>query len=251
MYLIPSKITPPELPPRISRERLLDVLEESLICGTATVLSGRAGTGKSVLAADFARTCGRRVAWYKVDAPDANCRTFFQYLVATIGAQRSRFGEESLADLPETLSVEDAALAAEFFVHDLLESVSSPLLIVVEDLHLVYDASWVVPFFRRLLPLLPPETHMLITGRSLPPAPLWRMRSKQMLRVVDETALAFTPVEAIELFTKTGLSAEQATKALAETHGRAALLDAAARSLSARDSAVRPLPRLSPVVGML
>jgi LuxR family maltose regulon positive regulatory protein len=251
MYLIPSKITPPELPPRICRERLLDVLEESLICCTATVLSGRAGTGKSVLATDFAAMCGRRVAWYKVDAPDANCRTFFQYLVATIGAQRPGFGQGALADLPETLSVEDAALAAEFFVHDLLESAGAPLFVVVEDLHLVYDAPWVVPFFRRFLPLLPPETHMLITGRSLPPAPLWRMRSKQMLRVVDEAELAFTPVEALELFTRLGLRAEDAYKAHAETHGRAALLDAAARSTSARDSVARSFPRLSPVLGAL
>jgi LuxR family maltose regulon positive regulatory protein len=250
MHLIPSKITPPETPPHLCRERLLDALEESLICCTSTILSGRAGTGKSVLVADFAARCGRRVAWYKVDAPDADCRTFLHYLVATVGAQRPGFGGGALANLPGALSAEDAPLAAEFFVHDLLEHVSAPVLVVVEDLHLVYDAPWVVPFFRRLMPLLPPEAHLLVTGRSLPPAPLWRMRSKQTLRVIDEAALAFTLAEAVELFAAFGLTPEQARAMLAETHGRAALLDTAARMLSARESAAPVFSCLSPTLGV-
>jgi LuxR family transcriptional regulator, maltose regulon positive regulatory protein len=249
MQLIPSKIAPPVIPPRLRRERLLDVLEESLICCTSTILSGRAGTGKTTLAADFADSCGRRVAWYKVDAPDADCRTFFQYLVATVGAQRPGFGQGALSSLPETLLADEASLAAEFFVHELLERVSSPLLVVIEDLHLIYDTPWVVPFFRRLLPLLPAEVHLLITGRSLPPAPLWRMRSKQMLRVIDEAALAFTPVESIELFSHFGLAPEQARKALAETHGRAALMSTAAR-VAARGNAARAFQCLSPALGL-
>jgi LuxR family maltose regulon positive regulatory protein len=250
MHLIPSKIVPPEIPPSIRRERLLDVLEESLICCTSTILSGRAGAGKTILAADFARACSRRVAWYKVDAPDADCRTFFHYLVATVGAQRPGFGKGALAGLPGELSAGDASLAAEFFVHELLEQVSSPLLVVVEDLHLIYDAPWVVPFFRRLLPLLPAEAHLLITGRSLPPAPLWRMRSKQMLRIIDEASLAFTTVEAIELFHHFGLTAEQAREALASTHGRASLLDAAARALFARGTSAPAVSHFSPALGL-
>jgi ATP/maltotriose-dependent transcriptional regulator MalT len=65
-------------------------------------------------------------------------------------------------------------------------------LVVIEDLHLVSDSDWLVPFFSRLLPLLPSEVHVLITSRSLPPAPLWRMRSKQSLVVIDEARCAFT-----------------------------------------------------------
>jgi ATP/maltotriose-dependent transcriptional regulator MalT len=105
-----------------------------------------------------------------------------------------------------------------------------PLLIVIDDLHLLYDAEWVVPFFGRLLPLLPPEVHMILIGRTLPPAPLWRMRSKQTLRVLEESALAFTLEEAEELFTSYGLHTKPAAQALAETWGRAAALDRAARA---------------------
>jgi hypothetical protein len=97
-------------------------------------------------------------------------------------------------------------------------------LIVIEDLHLVYDADWVVPFFRRLLPLLPADVHVLITCRSLPPTPLWRLRSKQMLGVVDETELAFTVQEAIALFETYGLAEEHARIAWIQTKGRAGMI---------------------------
>jgi len=61
----------------------------------------------------------------------------------------------------------------------LIEDEGKPLPIVIEDLHLVCDTDWLVPFLDRLLPLAPREVHLLITSRTLPPAPLWRMRSKQ------------------------------------------------------------------------
>jgi LuxR family transcriptional regulator, maltose regulon positive regulatory protein len=230
MQLILDKITTPETLPTIMRTRLLDVLQESLSSCTSTVIQGRAGTGKTVLSSAFARVCGRQVSWYKVDAADASLRIFFQYLVESVRRQRPDFGHDALSRLlDETTTVEDVPLLAEAFVYELLERDGQPLLIVIDDLHLVYDAEWVVPFFRRLLPLLPTDAHMLITGRSLPPAPLWRMRSKQMLCVVEESMLAFTEEETKNLFDCYGLPEREVKAALSETHGRAAVLDAMAR----------------------
>src|SRR5262249_18286881 len=74
---------------------------------------------------------------------------------------------------------------AEAFIYD-LERQAEPLVLVIDDLHLIYDADWVIPFFHRLLPLLPAETHMLILGRGLLPAPMSRLRSKQQLFVITE-----------------------------------------------------------------
>jgi ATP/maltotriose-dependent transcriptional regulator MalT len=127
---------------------------------------------------------------------------------------------------------------AEAFVFELLERGGDPLLIVIDDLHLVYDEEWVVPFFRRLLPLLPAEAHILITGRSLPPAPLWRMRSKQMLCVIEEPVLAFTPQEAVKLFEAYNLSEAHASVAMQHSRGRAGVLDRFASVLSSSGKAV-------------
>jgi ATP/maltotriose-dependent transcriptional regulator MalT len=71
---------------------------------------------------------------------------------------------------------------------------------------------------------------MILIGRTLPPAPLWRMRSKQTLRVIEEAALAFTLAEAEELFTSYGLQAKFAAQAVSETWGRAAALNQLARA---------------------
>ncbi|MBV9959065.1 MAG: hypothetical protein JO360_11625 [Acidobacteria bacterium] len=240
MQLILDKIKSPAELPRISRSRLLTELRVALNSCTSTIINGRAGTGKTMLAADFAAGCGRRIAWYKVDASDSDRRVFFEYLVESVRAQRPKFAGEAIMRLVESSSLEDIPLLAESFIYELLESGSEPLLIVIDDLHLIYDADWVVPFFRRLLPLLPAEAHVLITGRSLPPAPLWRMRSKQTLCVIDETMLAFSKEEAKELFNTYSLAGAQASAAHKQTRGRASALDALACVLASNESERQP-----------
>jgi len=229
--LILEKISPPPPVASVSRPRLLAVLDQSLASCTATIVSGRAGTGKTTLALDFAERSRRSIAWYKVDAPDSEIRIFFHYLIATIAAQRPGFGEHVLMPLIENADSNAAQLLPEAFVYELERTPGRPLLTVIEDLHLVCDADWLVPFFRRLLPLLPSDVHMLITSRTLPPAPLWRMRSKQTLTVIDEETLSFTREEAVELFQTYGLTSQQAMIAWDHSHGRAAAIASLAATL--------------------
>lgn len=234
--LILEKITIPSPPVSVCRPRLLDVLWQSLHC-TSTIISGRAGTGKTTLALHFAELCGRYIAWYKVDAPESEFRIFLQYLIASISGQRPGFGTGPLKGLLNSArwdspSNGEVSLLAEVFVHELELTPGSPLLVVVEDLHLVCDAQWLVPFFKRVLPLLPPDdVHMLITSRTMPPAPLWRMRSKQTLSVIDDDMLSFTRNEAAELFASYNLTRDQATIAFDHSHGRAAALASLAATL--------------------
>jgi LuxR family transcriptional regulator, maltose regulon positive regulatory protein len=237
LELIAEKIAIPSQVPRLSRCRLLALLEENLSACTSTILSGRAGTGKTTLALDFARRCGRTVTWYKVDAPESELKSFVHYLIASIRRERPNFGVE-MRSLLTTAGADQISMLAEALVYELAEGEDSPLLIVIEDLHLVCDSQWLIPFFRRLLPLLPSNVHMLITSRTMPLAPLWRMRSKQTLSVIAEEHLAFTRQEAIELFETYALSSEHARIALDHTHGRAAQLTRFAEMLNGSDKGV-------------
>lgn len=230
MKLNNAKISIPEETPLLSRQRLLDALWKNLASGCATIINGRAGTGKTMLATDFAQRCDRSVAWYKVDAPEVNLTAFVEYLVASVGQTREGFGMKTLLELLESTVEFDLSKLeklAEAFVYD-LEMEALPLLLVIDDLHLVYDADWLSPFFHRLLSLLPAEVHILILGRGLPPAPLWRLRSKQHLYVISEPMLAFSELEANELFALYGLSEMQARQQWQLTRGRAADLHASA-----------------------
>src|SRR5262245_1775787 len=92
LSLINRKTEIPNESPHLSRVRLLRRLSESLNSSCTTIVTGRAGHGKTMLAADFARRCERNVAWYKVDASDADLRVFLYYLVMVVARQRPGFG---------------------------------------------------------------------------------------------------------------------------------------------------------------
>jgi ATP/maltotriose-dependent transcriptional regulator MalT len=224
MQIIAKKISAPALSPKLLRPRLLNILEESVATQAATVVCGRAGTGKTSLAAEFAQKGGRRSAWFKVDGADDDAEVFFRYFFAAVRANWPRFCERWERLFRITANEFDMHALAEHIVGEMQERQDLPMLIVLDDLHLIYDAPWLTPFFTRLIPLLPCEVHLLICGRSLPPGPWWRARSKQVLTVIDEAALAFTADEISELFGDQG-TVDKVAGALKETRGRAAVVD--------------------------
>jgi LuxR family maltose regulon positive regulatory protein len=233
MQLILEKLSIPGESPRISRPRLLNRLSRSLTSCNSTVINGRAGTGKTLLATEFARRCGRCVAWYKVDASDSDPRVFFQYLIASISSYRPNFCKGWLDNWLKKVTKADIPQLAESLVYELLKQKEAPLLMVIDDLHLLYDEEWVVPFLSRLVPLLPAEAHLMIVGRILPPAPLWRMRSKQTLSVIDESSLAFTLEETVMLCDSYGVGEATATEIFEQTRGRAFQINLLAKRSSA------------------
>jgi LuxR family maltose regulon positive regulatory protein len=228
MELIRNKLVLPLHVPRVSRTRLLNLIEQSRGAASATILTGRSGAGKTILAADYVRKSAAAVAWFDVDATDILFPVFLRYFTASIKCSRPKFDEEALSARAQAATEAEIPAIAEELVEQ-LQADCEPLLIVLDNLHLIYDAAWVAPFLQRLLPLLPCESHLLILSRTMPPAPLWRLRSKQRLIVCDEATLAFTKEEAEELFLSYGLSTELAEMTWRSTHGRASAMDASAR----------------------
>jgi ATP/maltotriose-dependent transcriptional regulator MalT len=93
-------------------------------------------------------------------------------------------------------------------------------LLVLDGIHHLFDADWFGGFINILQPSLSETADVLLLCRSKPPYPLWRLRSKQQLDVIDEKTLAFDRDETILLLKQVGCSQTQAARIHAETYGR-------------------------------
>lgn len=209
IHLFADKMRIPEFENHISRPRLIELLRKSSSQNGATLVTGRAETGKSALAAEFAANY-ERVAWYQIDTAETDWKLFARYFTAIF--------DEDFEDFKDSVS------EIIVFVEKLLERVSeksaASVLIVLDDIHNIFDASWFAEFFVSLLYTLTPDQHLVLLSRSKPSQPLWRVRSKQVLGVIDEKLLAFNAEEAKELFLKHGLDEEKAIRAHKKSFGR-------------------------------
>lgn len=230
IHLLKEKLVTPRFRGLLSRPRLEDLLRKSCEQFPATLVSGRAGTGKTALAAEFARRQDH-VAWYSVESSDAEWNVFAMYFAACVlKAVKSKADVRDL--LPEQMDGSQSSIATfliNVFAEAETELLHEPLLIVLDGIHHVFDADWFGEFFALLLSSLPDKVNLLLLCRSKPPNPLWRLRSKQQLNVVDEKVLAFDLAETADLFRKRGLKRADAERAHAATFGRISKLVELAR----------------------
>ena len=207
--ILADKLTVPHFSGHISRPRLDRLLKRSLEQVGAVLVTGRAGTGKTSIAANFARQYERKV-WYGVEAADADWKIFSNYLSKGIRS-----------DLTGDLEVRD--LEVREFVEKLLSEPrgpNTPRLIVLDDIHHVFDTKWFQEFFAATLQTISPAIHLIFLSRSKPSLPLWRLRSKQVLTVIDEKIIAFDEAETAAYCEKAGISPAESAKFYAESFGR-------------------------------
>jgi LuxR family maltose regulon positive regulatory protein len=212
--LFADKLRVPFTESPIARPRLIGHLEKSLSQFSATLVTGRAGTGKTVLAAQLACQTDYCVAWYKVETADSDWEVFSKYLLGSIN---QNCNDKNLSDTGETqISLMTESLAAQFTD----AAREKPLLIVLDDLHSIFDADWFTEFFSNFVASLGQNVKLILIARTLPPLPLWRLRSKQVLGVMDEKLLAFTLEETTQLFRQHKLSPVVARAAHKRAYGK-------------------------------
>lgn len=224
VHILNEKLEIPHCAGLVERPRLIDKLDRSLSHFAATLVSGRAGTGKTSIAAAYART-RKRVAWLTVESSDIDWNVFASYLAAS--AHRVAESKKAVGDSLHAVSNSSPATMAIFLyvIASVLETAEKdrPLL-VLDGIHHLFDADWFGGFFNILQPSLSETADVLLLCRSRPPNPLWRLRSKQQLDVVDEKTLAFDRDETILLLRQVGRSRAEATRIHVETFGRVSKL---------------------------
>ena len=219
--LIKAKLQAPDASGALPRKWLTGVLEKSSQNSAATMVVGRAGTGKTTLAAEFIQ--GRSdVSWYTIDSLDGDWRTFQTYFRRAIFRDGKR--AERTAKLPVPACETPLDLFADLTAGLELRSKKWPSLFVLDGIHHLFDRPWFHEFFEMLIASTPDDSHTLMLSRSKPPTPIWRMRSKQVLNVIDEKLLAFSATEASELFARSGVEGIDVDSALAASFGHASAL---------------------------
>jgi LuxR family maltose regulon positive regulatory protein len=223
--LIAEKLSVPHSANLVERPRLVSLLRKSKGQFPATLISGRAGTGKTTLAAAFTRECAK-VCWYSVQSTDTDWGVFARYFSASLLGPGSDDIYRPPSGEPSTRVSQNEI--ARFLIRNFTQTsvfpIGEPALIVLDDVHHIFDTAWFDEFFNLLLYSLPTEAHLLLLCRSKPPGPLMRLRSKQMLNVLDEKVIAFNRSETEILFKKMGLAETFAGLADQECFGRIAKL---------------------------
>ena len=243
--VITTKLFKPSLRQHtVERERLYDLLR--LGCRLPlTLVVAPAGWGKSTIVAEWLAHDGITAGWVSLDGGDNDPMRFWRYLLLAAGQAGSAAGTAALRRLDAAGSdVPRDVLPA--FVNALV-SADAPLVLVLDDYHLVTSAL-VHASVAMLLDRSPPQLHLILITRADPALPLSRLRVREELAELRAEDLRFSAAEALEFFnSRPGprLSEQDVLRLLARTEGWAAGLQLAALQLRDRADPVAFIERFT------
>lgn len=208
IHFFAEKLSAPAVEDFSLRPRINQLLEKSFNQTGAVLINGRTGTGKTALAADFSKNYDQTI-WYRIDAADADWKIFANYLSKAVTGKSLKKHAANVAALTEKIFTDNSRCNTE-----------ATRLIVFDDVHNVFDAAWFNEFFTTALYSAAASTHLLFLARSKPAVPLWRLRSKQVLSVIDEKVLAFDCAEIEDFCRERAVPTQKVNKLFAESFGR-------------------------------
>jgi LuxR family maltose regulon positive regulatory protein len=196
-----TKITAPAFGPEALRRPAVDELLDRN--ARVTVVVGPAGFGKTTAVATWAAAQAVPVAWYTVDAFDARPSVFWGHLAAAVAQagrppatggdadDRSDGDGDGWGTWPEPGSEVAGLLGA-------LGPEPDPMVVVVDDLHLVEDAT-VLEQLAYFVQRAPAALRFVVVARVRPALPWGRWAVRGMLAELPEQVLAMGVAEAAAL----------------------------------------------------
>jgi len=184
----------------IRRQRLLDLLQESVASHRLTMISAPAGYGKTTLAATLAHTApDLSFTWLALDEEDNNPTIFLVALVAALQRLNPACGHtiQSLLGNQATPNL-DAKQVVSILINDILETLPDPFALILDDLHHITDPT-ILQALDYLLDRLPGQMRLIATTRVNPPLALARLRARGQLAELGPPDLRFTLREMDEL----------------------------------------------------
>jgi LuxR family transcriptional regulator, maltose regulon positive regulatory protein len=234
--LVSTKLVPPVLRPGLIARAGLQSLLQAGLDAKLCLLDAPAGSGKTTLLAQWCATAGAgRVAWVSLDESDNDPTRLWTSIGQALRSVEPDVGTAALRALQRT-SVDLERMVLPSLLND-LNGIGQPLVLVLDDYHLVTEATChqSLTFF---LDHLPPGVHLLLATRVDPPLPLASMRAKGELAELRVADLQFTDEEAAALLNGAmglQLATEDVERLAERTEGWAAGLYLAGLSLRGRE----------------
>jgi len=190
---ITSKLYPPPVRKEwVEREELINQLSGST--AKLILVGAPAGFGKTTLIAQWRVRAvrERRFAWVSVDRGDNDPVRLWRHVVEALQMAGVELGE---ADLGQVLGTQQD-LEGELLplLINALARAQAPVVLVLDDYHLIRERSCLQQF-EFLLLHLPPTVQVVLIARTDPPLPLFRMRATGELTEIRAKDLGFTPAE--------------------------------------------------------
>ncbi|GLC95141.1 GerE family transcriptional regulator [Cupriavidus sp. TA19] len=187
--LVATKFSPPRISPRhIPREQLLARLRDTKDCA-ATLITGGAGFGKTVLLAQWRQElmkAGIDVAWLSLSHDDRQFSSFCTYLLAAF----QRIGMRADDVVPDAAGSEQSMEALVAVLTSAVEEIDRELYLLIDDYQHV-EAPAAHRLMQKLLDHCPANLHIVIASRTMPPLSLGRLRMQGQVSELDFAELPF------------------------------------------------------------
>ena len=190
--ILRAKVRPPEKASGfLVRPRLLELLQQNPR-RPLTVVSAPAGYGKTTLVTQWLQAAEAEPAWLQLSEDDSDLRTFLSYLVAAVQVRFPKACSDTAA-LLEAAQLPPASVLADTLSND-LDSVSRPLVLVLDDYHLVSNAE-IHELLDTLMRYPPRPLHLVLVTRHDPAISLASLRARGWLTEIRQDDLRFTKTE--------------------------------------------------------
>ena len=202
VWILETKLHPPLLrKDTLPRPRLLNSLRSAVQECMVTLISAPAGYGKSTLLAALPSVVPEYpVAWITLDEEENDPVRFLATLVTVLQRLHPDIGTAAWpiiaggsGDMAATIRRVMGML-----INDITHCAQSPIILVLDDLHAVTEAS-IYLALSYLVEHQPPQLRLVVSSRHDPPLPLARLAARRQLHEIRRPDLSFTPEETEEL----------------------------------------------------
>ena len=181
----------------VMRTRLMDQLAQAQNQSRRlTLVSARAGSGKTTLVSEWLHIQERPSIWLSLDAKDNHPRRFVSYLVEGLRQLHIHFSQAEF-NQGENIELPPVDIFVTEFINE-ITSQAIPFVLVLDDYHVIQN-DWIHQAVGFLVEHQPMEMQLIITTRVDPLLPLAQLRARGQLTEIRDRDLLFTPQEAVEL----------------------------------------------------